>query len=1211
MRRLAFRPFRQPGDSRETQAYMIRLALKNPYVVIVLVLMIVVIGGMSVMRIPADMLPTYAISAAQIVCFYPGMPPEVMEQDIMSRLQRWTGQSAGIEHQEAKAMQGVCVVKDFFHEGVTQAEAISQVSMYAMSDMFYLPPGTIPPMVMPFDPTASVPLCLVSVSNPDMDDSELYDVAYKNLRNNLQSINGVIAPAVNGGKLRRILAYVDPEKLRAYDLSILDVHEALRNHNVLIPAGSAKIQDKEFYIYTNAIPDQVSLLNDAPVKMGPGGQPILFGDIGQVEDSHQIQTNSVRVNGRTLVYVPVYRQPGSNTIQIVDRIHSELDRILSRLKDERKIKNAAGVLVDDPKMVNLELSVVMDQSVKVRESVNALWIAGLLGALFAGAVVFVFLRSIRSTVVIVLAIPIAILTSMIGLYFTGNTINAMTLGGLALAVGILIDQAIVVIDNIERHLHLGEGPMQAAWVGTREVAVPLFVSTATFIVVFFPVIFLSGLAKYLFAPLALAVIFAVIASFLIAIFFVPVAASRIMSVRSAGGSVGAAAAYDKEEPLGWLIRGYRVLLLAALRSRWPVLIVSLVLFVGSLWLMTRTGTELFPPVDSGQFTIYVRAPSGTRLEESERIVTQIENVIVDELGDPAPGNPIPYEVTAQKYGDGNGKLDAEAIARAGQESNCSMLVSNIGVLMDWPAAYTPNTGAMDSFILVQLASKKTEVMEYVVLLRERLNREFPDVDFAFDTGGILTAALNMGEPSPIHLQITGYTLPTAHRIAGELVNTIEGVAGATDVRIAQRIDYPMIRVEIDRVKAADVGVTTEQVMKSLVSATNSSINFDPAFWIDPRNGNHYFLGTQYYEREINSLDTLRYVAIKGNEKNVYLMDVAKIVTNVKGPSVINHRNIKRVTDVFANVEPGYDLGSVVASIERELTRADHPLALEPLEDTRSAAAKYPGWFQNGLALVGLNQPTLYKIGGDAFKGFTLELQGEIRSMRDSFVDFAVGLVLGHRPRLSRHGGPIPFVPRSVHRDGHRTLGVHRRRADSVPDQHAIEYPIVHGNHHDDWHRRGVYDRAVGLCQPPVGGGSHRQGSDCGCRHREIPPDFDDFGDNDPGTHADGDRLCGRRSRHPSGAHDCRWCHRGNAVAQICRALFVCHVQKTTGTSHRRRAWLGLVAVAAAACRQLATDGVNTHAYCQRLLPGAGGRRFGLVRLSAARWPSAGGRPRFG
>ncbi len=764
----------------------------------------------------------------------------------------------------------------------------------------------------------------------------------------------------------------------------------------MIPAGSAKIQDKEFYIYTNAIPDQVSLLNDAPVKMGPNGEPILFSDIGEVQDTRQIQSNIVRVNGRPLVYVPVYRQPGSNTIEIVDSIHSKLGEILNRLKEERRRPDGS----DDPQMVNLTLDVVMDQSVKVRESVNALWVAGLLGAFFAGAVVFLFLRNWRSTVVIVLAIPISILTSLIGLYFTGNTINAMTLGGLALAVGILIDQAIVVIDNIERHRHMKKGPLQASWEGTREVAMPLFVSTVTFIVIFFPVIFLSGLAKYLFTPLAMAVLFAVIASYLIAIFFVPVAAAKFMQGKTSSTTKSPDTDDDGNPKLNWLVGGYRVLLLRTLQRKRTVIAVSILLFIGAVAIMSQTGRELFPPVDSGQFTIYVRAPSGTRIEVSEQIITQIEGVIVDEIGDPAPDNPSKetvYAITKQKYAGGEDRtLTTDEVARARQDSDCQILISNIGVLMDWPAAYTPNTGPMDSFVLVQLAGKSGKsVFEYVSVLRERLNREFPDVDFAFDTGGILTAALNMGEPSPIHFQVTGYTLDTAHAIADELVKTISNVEGAIDVRIAQRIDYPMIRVEIDRVAAADRGVTPDHVMKCLVSSTNSSINFDPAFWIDPKNGNHYFLGTQYYEEKINSLDTLRYIPVKGSgdEPMVYLGDVAKIVTNVMGPSVINHRNITRVTDVFANVLPGYDMGSVVSRIERELTQPDHPLKLTPIKDSRSAASRYPQWLQQILRSVGLNQPTKFAIGGEGFKGFTMEVQGEIRSMRDSFVDFALGLVM--------------------------------------------------------------------------------------------------------------------------------------------------------------------------------------------------------------------------
>lgn len=970
---------------------MIKAALRNPYLVIVIVLMVTVIGGISVLKIPADLLPTFKTSAAQIVCFYPGMPPEVMEQDIMSRLERWTGQSSGIEHQEAKAMQGVCVVKDFFHPDVSQAEALSQVSMYAMSDMFYMPPGTIPPMVMPFDPTASVPLCLVSVSNPDMNDSELYDVAYKNLRNNLQSISGVIAPAVNGGTLRRILAYVDPDKLVANNLSIMEVHAALRRQNVLIPAGSAKIGESEFYIYTNAIPDKVALLNDAPIKMGESGQPVFFKDVGEVQDTRQIQSNIVRVNGRPLVYVPVYRQPGSNTIEIVDQIHEKLTEITLRLQEERRRPDGS----EDPKMVNLSLNVVMDQSVKVRESVDALWIAGVLGAVFAGLIVFLFLRNFRATMVIILAIPISILASLIGLYFTGNTINAMTLGGLALAVGILIDQAIVVLDNVERHMQMDKGHLKAAYDATHEVLVPLFVSTVTFMVVFFPVIFLSGLAKFLFTPLAVAVLFAVVASFLIAIFFVPVAAATLMKKNKKVEVIDSA-----DQAKGWLVNGYKALLLGSLKMRWLVLLIAGGLFIASLFLTARTGRELFPPVDSGQFTIYVRSPSGTRLELSRDKVKEVENAIVEELGDPAPDNPTAdtvYPITKQKYANGEERTLTEAeVKLAKSESICQMLISNIGVLLDWPAAYTPNSGPMDAFILVQVEPGSTNIFERVNKLRTTLNERFPTVDFAFDTGGILTAALNMGEPSPIHFQVTGYTLETAHRIAGHLIDTIETVEGATDVRVAQRIDYPMIRVEIDRVKAIDRGVSPDEVMKCLVSSTNSSINFDPAFWIDPKNGNHYFLGTQYYEENINSLDTLRRIPVKGatpGSSLVFLEEVAEIRTDITGPSVINHRNITRVTDVYANVLPGADLGSVVGNIEAALTASDNPLQLIPAKDSRAAISQYPPWFQDILSTVGLNNPTRYKVGGDGFTGFTVELQGEIRSMRDSFVDFALGLIL--------------------------------------------------------------------------------------------------------------------------------------------------------------------------------------------------------------------------
>jgi len=916
---------------------MIRTALKNPYLVVVLALGALVVGTVSYKKIPADLLPIFDTPAVQIVTFYPGMPPEVMERDIMSRLERWTGQSVGIEHQEGKAMLGVSVVKDFFREGISLDTAMAQVTSYAVSDMFYLPPGTIPPMVMPFDPTASVPLCLVSVSSTEMTEKELYDIAYFELRNRLQAIEGVIAPAVYGGKLRRILAYVDREKLEARGLSLMDVQRSLVEQNVLIPAGNAKMGDLDYQILTNSIPKLVSEMNDTPIGIVDGA-PVLMGHVGEVRDAGQIQTNVVRTNGSRQVYIPIYRQPGANTIEIVDAIKGRLSQILSRLKEMN-----AG----DPKMQSLILSVVMDQSVGVRESIGGLQLAAGLGALLAGLVVLIFLRSLRMTAIIVLAIPLSILIAIIGLYYTGDTINAMTLGGLALAVGILVDQAIVVLENIVRHIDMGKKPVDAALDGAREVAMPIFVSTLTFVIVFYPVVFLSGLARFLFTPLAVAASIAIVGSYVISLTLVPAYCARFL--RGKKSEVEATS-----EPLA--SSRYSRLLTYLIRFRVPTVLASVLLLAVAVFGMTRMGTELFPPVDPGQFTIYARMPSGTRIERTEETVAQIEKVLIEEIGRPDPG----FALGEEQHPD----------------SNLQILISNIGVLMDWPAAYTPNTGPMDAFMLVQLKGKSghAPTFDLVQDLRRRLTEEFPQVELAFDTGGMMTAALNLGEPSPIHFQITGSNLHTAQDIARLIQHEARQVQGAVDVRIAQRMDYPILEVEMDRTLAAYQGVTVDDVMKNLVSATNSSINFEPAFWIDESNGNHYFMGVQYFEEDINSLDTLRNIPITGGDspRPALLRNVAEIHQST-GPAVINHRNITRATDVYVNVLPGYDVGSVVAAIEERLEN-NPELGARPTSTARGSA---------------------YEITGPDFagKGYLLEMQGEVRSMRESFQQFTGGLII--------------------------------------------------------------------------------------------------------------------------------------------------------------------------------------------------------------------------
>ncbi len=850
----------------------------------------------------------------------------------MSRLERWTGQSVGIEHQEAKAMLGVSVVKDFFREGISLETAMSQVTSYAVSDMFYLPPGTIPPMVMPFDPTASLPLCLVSVSSPTMNEKELYDIAYFELRNRLQSIQGVIAPAVYGGKLRRILAYVNRGQLEARGLSPMDVVRALKQQNVFIPAGNLKAGDFDYQIFANSMPRYVEELNDMPIGVRQGA-PIMMRDVAEVKDSSQIQTNVVRVNGRRQVYIPIYRQPGANTIEIVDAIQRNLARILERLREM------------DPRAGNLAIEVVLDQSVYVRNSLSALQLEGFLGAVFAALVVLLFLRQLRSTLVVLVSLPLAILAAIVGLFFSGATLNAMTIGGLALVIGILIDQSIVVVEAIVRHIEEGAQPFEAALKGAQEVAIPVLVSTVTFCIVFFPVIFLSGMASYLFGPVALAATLAMAFSFLFSITLVPAFCARILKAHSNPRRSG--------HTSGPLSNAYEYLLGRLLRVRWAVVLAAALLFIVSLVLLRQTGRELFPQVDAGQFQILVRLPSGTRIEKTENTLAQVEQVIIEEIGRPDPWS-------EERHPD----------------SNLRMLITNIGVLMDWPAAYTPNAGPMDAFVLVQLKNnpEMPGTFEYVTSLRSQLQTHFPSVEFSFDTGGMLSSALNMGEPGPIHIQVSGSNLDTSQQIARIIANEMRKAEGTADIRIAQRMDYPIIDIEIDRVKAAYAGVNVEDIMKNLVTSTNSSIGFDPAFWIDERSGNHYFIGAQYAESELVSVETLLDIPITSANGGspVSLRNLVR-VRRTTGPAVVNHRNITRVTDIYASALPGYDIGSVVAGIEERL------LASPQLRPSLRQSDRGEYWAVTGPDFSG--------------KGYSYVMAGEVATMYETLGQFLEGFLL--------------------------------------------------------------------------------------------------------------------------------------------------------------------------------------------------------------------------
>jgi multidrug efflux pump subunit AcrB len=924
---------------------LVRFALKYPYTIVVVVLLVLVLGITTAGLMPVDILPQFKTPAVQVVTFYPGMPTEVMEKDITTRLERWTGQSVGIARQESRSMIGVSIVKDFFHEGIDPAEAIAQVSSYAMSDLFYLPPGTIPPMVMPFDPTATLPLALVTVSSPTVNETKLYDIAYFDLRNRLQGISGVIAPAIYGGKLRRVLAYVDHDRLEARDLSPMDVVRTLHNFSTSIPTGDAKFGDLDYQIITNGMPERVSEMNDFPIKIDQTGAPVLIKDVGRVEDTHAIQTNAVRISAppdfqaKRQVYAPIYRQPGANTVAVIDALRAAIPDMLKRL----------------PHGINL--NVVMDQSFYVRRAIRNLAVEGGVGAVLAALVIFLFLAEWRSTLVVSLTIPLSILAAFIGLYFTGQSLNGMTLGGLALAVGRLIDDAVVVLENTDRYLRKGTLPPQAAVEAAGEVSIPALVAPIATMLVFFPVVFLTGIGKFLFTPLAIAVAFAIGASYFIAMMVVPLFCAHFLRARDATDTEHSATqlhrfAAEFERRFERLRDRFEVGLSRALEHQPVVLAAAALTFLAAIFLSRFVGRELFPAVDAGQLTIQLRARSGTRIERSEQIVAEVESAIRE---------------TVPKH-------------------DLAMIISNIGVLLDWPAAYTPNAGPQDAFIDVQFTeSRSRSSQEYAAALRRVLNQKFPDIDFSFQSGGMMSAALNQGLPSPIDIQVVGNSLETASQIAEQIKKLAAGVPGAADVRVKQKLDYPAIKVEVDRIRAAYLGLTPLEVVQNVVTSLNSSANFDPAFWIDEKNGNHYFLGAQYPEEKIVSIDTLNNIPLTGHDGSARTLspfpvrgepqqasldsrleplaltrgrERFSLLRNLATPSYatapteVEHRNINRVIDVYINVA-GRDVGGVASDLERRLD-AQRP--------------KLP-------------------------PGYTVTVRGEVQSMRESFGNLFYALIL--------------------------------------------------------------------------------------------------------------------------------------------------------------------------------------------------------------------------
>ncbi|MDB5039140.1 MAG: acriflavin resistance protein [Bacteriovoracaceae bacterium] len=844
-------------------------AIRNPHFVVVACLLITILGILSVVGLPKDLLPSANLPAVQILSFYSGMPVEHVEKNLTSRFERYTGQAIGIERQESKSLVGVSIVKNFFNSAVDLNSAISQTTSLVMSVLRRLPPGTQPPLILPFDPMAAVPLGLVAVSG-EKSSKELYDIARYDVRNTIQSIKGAMAPTVMGGAERQVVVFLDPAKLTRFNFSPLDVIQKLERLNTFIPSGDVKIENLDYQILSNGLVDKISDMNDFPLR-SENGVTIRLRDLGNATDANKIQTNVVRVNGKDQVYVPIYRQPGANSIAIIDNVKTSLVSLQKRLGD-------------------FSFRLVADQSSFIRRAISSIAEEAVIGGGLAALMVLLFLGNPNATLGILLSLPLSLLCAFLGLRASGETINAMTLGGLALSVGVLVDNSIVVLENITQKISSGSLPFHASLRGATEVSMPVLAATLSTLVVFFPVIFLGGIVKILFSALAKSVMFAMIGSYFISLTVIPLFASKMLKP---DGSKRAQGRYSKKihELTERVIDFYARWLSRAIRFRKSVLLCTFLFIVAAGSLVFHVGTELFPRADAGNFMLELRQRTGTRIEVTERFADEIEQKLRQWI----------------------------------PEEDLSMIITNAGVYYGFPAAFTPNSGPQDVFFNIELKEdRKFTSQHYAKEIRKKMQELYPDIDVGIELGGLLTSALNGGLKSPINIQIEGPSYEQSYSIAKNLLKQFKNLKGAADVRIQERMDAPQIYLNVKRNTAGELGLTTDEIVKNTVSAVSGSSTFNPTIWVDPKNGIDYLLGVQFREDQVASIDQLASIPITGfhQDRSVALKNIVEI-SKSKGASEINHVNLKPVVNIYMDAE-GRDIGGLSKDVQKTIDQSNIP-----------------------------------------------------------------------------------------------------------------------------------------------------------------------------------------------------------------------------------------------------------------------------------------------
>jgi multidrug efflux pump subunit AcrB len=854
---------------------MSRFAIQTPYLIVVVCLMVVILGVVSVARIPVDLFPAMNIPVVAVATFYPGMPPEQIEGNITYHLERFFTLASGIDHMESRSLSGVSLIKVYFQPGSSPDSAVTTIASLAMAEISHLPPGTLPPFVMKLD-ASSLPVCLVTLKGEGLTETQMKDMAQNVIRNQLAAVPGAAVPQPFGGRWRQIMLYVDPFKLESRQLSLMDVVRSVNDSNLILPAGDVQIGRYDYNIYTNSEIDVVKDINQIPVKT-VGASQVRVSDIGKATDAYTWQYNAVRVDGQRSVYLPVLKQGGdSNTIAVVNGVRDKLTH-----------------LFDVPE--SLTTRVVFDQSAFVKTAISTLLHEGGVGLFLTCIMILVFLGSMRATVAVFFSIPISALATLVALQLGGSSINSMVLGGLALAFSRLIDNSVVVLENIYRHLEMGEPAAVAAEKGGREVALPVLAATLTTVVVFFPVTMLYGVSRFLFSALALAVVISLFASYFVALTVVPLFCARfihhagshssspepVQRRRSFAGRSGAAFNAWFQRGFDQLLSGYDKLVTRALE--WPSLTLAgfAIMFLASLPLFPLIGLTFFPQTDAGQFVINVKAPSGTRLADTEQEIARLEQLIRETVS----------------------------------PEDLGIIVSNIGVDPGFSAIYTTNSAMHTAFVQVNLKSgHKTGSYEYIDRVKRRVQKEMPELAAFFASGSLVDAVLNMGMPAPIDVQIAGSDLQAAYRTALDLSDHVRRIPGVADVYIPQDMDYPALRLDIDRTRAGELGLSEKEVVTNVITALTSNQMIAPNVWIDPKNGNNYFLTVQYPERQIQNLADLRSIPVRGPGvlKSTRLDMVSKI-SRIQAPTEVDHYQIRREVDLYVRPH-GEDLGKIADEV---------------------------------------------------------------------------------------------------------------------------------------------------------------------------------------------------------------------------------------------------------------------------------------------------------